>query len=439
MRRFTLALLVSLLLVQSDAGAFCGFFVSKADTKLFNKASQVVIARSGKRTVMTLANDYQGDPAEFAMVIPVPTFIEEGQIHVGDPQVLAHLDAYTSPRLVEYHDPDPCVRAQYRQDILGAMKSAREDASRSRPQVSGEGLGVSIEASYNVGEYEILILSAKESDGLEVWLRKNGYRVPRGASQVLEGYLKQDMRFFVAKVNLKEHARQGSANLRPLQIAFESPKFMLPIRLGMLNANGPQELFVYTLTQKGRVETANYKTTKLPSGVEIPTFVKDEFGEFYRAMFDEQVRQEKMSSVFLEYAWDMGWCDPCAADPLSNEELRSLGVFWLPGGQQFRGGAAPVYVTRMHVRYDEEHFPADLVFQETGDRSNFQGRYVMRQPFAGELTCNADRYAEQVRERQEREVEMLAKLTAWEEDRIRKKVKWFRALSPNPWWEKIWN
>ena len=40
-------------------------------------------------------------------------------------------------------------------------------------------------------------------------------------------------------------------------------------------------------------------------------------------MFAEQVKQEDMRAVFLEYAWDMGWCDPCAADPLSADELRS--------------------------------------------------------------------------------------------------------------------
>ena len=55
------------------------------------------------------------------------------------------------------------------------------------------------------------------------------------------------MRFFVAKVNLKEQAKLGFSYLRPLQMAFESPKFMLPIRLGTVNADGPQELFVYAL------------------------------------------------------------------------------------------------------------------------------------------------------------------------------------------------
>ena len=162
---------------------------------------------------------------------------------------------------------------------------------------------------------------------------------------------------------------------------------MLPIRLGMVNADGPQELFVYALTRKGRVETTNYRTVKLPTGMDIPVYVKDKFGDFYKAMFSEQVKKENMNTVFTEYAWDMSWCDPCAAAPLSNDELRKLGVFWLdesgptpvPGRPGVIGRRPiDVYVTRLHVRYDKAHFPEDLVFQETADRSTFQGRYVLR-------------------------------------------------------------
>ncbi len=190
---------------------------------------------------------------------------------------------------------------------------------------------MTIEATYTVGEYDILILSAKESGGLATWLTQNGYKMPQGAAPVLASYLAQNMRFFVAKVNLGEQAKLGFNYLRPLQIAYESPKFMLPIRLGTLNAEGTQELFVFTLTNKGRVETTNYRTVRLPSDVEIPTYVKGDFGKFYTSMFSTQVKKQNMSTVFLEYAWDMAWCDPCAADPLSNDQLRKLGVFWLDG------------------------------------------------------------------------------------------------------------
>jgi len=215
-------------------------------------------------------------------------------------------------------------------------------------------------------------------------------------------------------------------------VAYESPKFMLPIRLGMVNADGPQELFVYVLTRKGRVETTNYRTVRLPSDKEIPVYVRANFSTFYKAMFSEQVRREDMSAVFLEYAWDMNWCDPCAAEPLSREELRKLGVFWL--AQDNSGGAVDVFISRLHVRYDREHFPDDLVFQETGDRQNFQARYVLRHPFKGTIACAADQYLQQLQQRQNQEASNLAQLTGWNVDDIRKKMDLVN-VHVKKWWE----
>ncbi|MGB5352696.1 MAG: DUF2330 domain-containing protein [Woeseia sp.] len=429
--------------ISATAQAFCGFYVARADTALYNKASQVVLVRDGDRTVITMANDFQGDTRDFAMVIPVPTFIEREQINVGDASLLDHLDAYTAPRLVEYHDPDPCMRMEMKSDAMAFPRSMAAQANRLPEEESG----VTIEASYTVGEYDILILSAKESTGLIDWLQDNGYKLPEGARPVVNSYLKQDMRFFVARVNLEEQAKLGFAKLRPLQIAFESKRFMLPIRLGTLNANGSQELFVYTLTRTGRVETANYRTVRLPSNSEVPEYIEDEFGEFYQAMFARQVEKENNRAVFLEYAWDMAWCDPCAADPLSAAQLQKLGVFWLDQPQGATRKMAPqqaqnVFVTRLHVRYDKSHFPEDLMFHETGDRSNFQGRYVIRHPFKGRIECGADIYQAAVRERQQREAETLASLTGWSIDEIRKRIPTLASIDPGSnetWWKKLWN
>ena len=192
---------------------------------------------------------------------------------------------------------------------------------------------------------------------------------------------------------------------------------------------------------------------RLPTGVELPVHVREEFPQFYRAMFGEQVKKEDMRVVFLEYAWDMGWCDPCAANPLSGEELRQLGVFWLAesGGELAprrpgpgRGpGPVDTFVTRLHVRYDAAHFPDDLVFQETADRSSFQGRYVLRHPWKGEALCEAAaRYRDQLRARAEREARALASLTGWPIEDIRRKMgATYGALAPDdrPWWKKLWN
>ncbi|NJL28256.1 MAG: DUF2330 domain-containing protein [Thermoanaerobaculia bacterium] len=450
MRRLPLVFVAVLaLVVAPPARAFCGFYVAKADSKLFNRSSKVVLVRDGDRTVLTMANDYQGDPKEFAIVVPVPTFLEREQIHVGERAVVEHLDAYSAPRLVEYFDPDPCG---YREETLSFRVGAAPSAANERKaDAAAKSLGVTIEARYTVGEYDILILSAKESDGLETWLRQNDYRIPSGASAVLGSYIRQKMRFFVARVNLEEQSRLGYTYLRPLQVAYESPKFMLPIRLGTVNADGPQDLFVFALTRTGRIETTNYRTIRLPSDVEVPIFVRNEFAEFYRAMFGHQVEKERMHAVFLEYAWDMGWCDPCAADPLTPTELRDLGVFWMDGGQDFappqrrpfpQPQARDVFVTRLHLRYSAETFPEDLVFQETGDRSNFQGRYVLRHPWQGPARCaQATPYFAQVRERQEREAQTLASLTGWSIDEIRGKIDFAGsgpAQADEPWWKKLW-
>jgi hypothetical protein len=388
--------------------AFCGFYVAKADTKLYNSASQVVLVRDGDRTVLTMSNDFKGDLKEFAMVIPVPTVIARDQIRVADRALLDHIDAYSAPRLVEYFDENPCSPRLYAMAVPQLSRAAAGDSiGRDRS------LGVTIEAQYTVGEYDILILSARESTGLETWLRQNNYRIPAGASNVLTSYIRQNMKFFVAKVNLNEQSKLGYSMLRPIQVEYESAKFMLPIRLGMVNADGPQELFVYALSGRGRVETTNYRTVMLPTGMDIPFFVKGRFADFYKAMFTQQVKKEDMRTVFTEYAWDMGFCDPCAADPLSPAELSQLGA-----------RSQPVFLTRLHLRYDNAHFPEDLVFQETGDRSNFQGRYVLRHAWSGSDNCAAaTQYRQQLPQRHDNEARTLASLTGWSIEDIRRQMR----------------
>jgi len=413
------------------------------------------MVRDGDKNVVTMASDFQSGVDEFAMVVPVPEVLRRKQIHVMDRAILQHLDAYSAPRLVEYFDADPCRVVMY--DM--AMEAATPRVGlRAGARKRAKSLGVTIEAQYTVDEYDILILSAAESRGLVTWLTENGYRVPDGAGPVVASYLRQGMRFFVAKVNRKNYRKAGYSYLRPLQIAYTHRKFMLPIRLGTVNAKAKQELFIYALTRKGRVETTNYRTIKLPTDVEIPVYIKEEdgFADFYRDMFRTQVDKARGRAVFLEYAWDMNWCDSCAADPLTNRELRELGVFWVDA--KGRGNARPmtrprprgadVYITRLHLSYDRERFPEDLRFQVTDNRENFQGRYIVRHPWEGSPEdCKAARryFDKTLPRRRKEEAKNLAKLTGRRLRDIRKRIK--RSSRPaagsdenvSPWWEDVWD
>ncbi len=456
------ALAITASAFAAPASAFCGFYVAKADTDLFNEASKVVIARDGVRTVITMASDFKGDVSEFAMVIPVVDIPEREQLNIANPALVEHIDAYTAPRLVEYFDENPCdvERRELMMRKNMPVAAVMEDNAAPAP----DSLGVTIEAEYEVGEYDILILSAEESNGLITWLNGNGYKIPDGAEEIVGAYLKRGMKFFVAKVNLERH--DGSSMLRPIQVAYEDEEFMLPIRLGTVNSDGKQELFAFMLTRNGRVETTNYRTVKLPSDMDVPIYVKDEFGDFYKDMFAHQVKKQNGKAVFMEYAWDMAWCDPCAAEPLSRSELRELGVMWLDEGGDYDkpmpmqrrimppgGGPVDVFVTRLHVRYDAKTFPEDLKFQITGDRENYQGRYVLRHPWRGDYKqCKAaGEYANTLVSRWDEEAKNLARLTGRDINDIRDKmadagysaaaITGVEIEEPKPkksWWQRLW-
>jgi len=412
----------------SPALAFCGFYVSQANASLYNQASQVIIARDGNHTILTMANDYQGSVKDFALVVPVPVILKPEQVHIGEPKIIQRLDAFSAPRLVEYFDPDPCnPQPEYDQLPLPATRGVQTLEEQKRESESS--LGVTIEARFSVGEYDILILSAKESDGLETWLTQNGYQIPEGASALLKPYIQQGLKFFVAKVNLTKFDQTGFQNLRPLMMAYESPRFMLPIRLGMINGTGEQDLIVYLLSPKGQMELTNYRTVKIPSDQEIPEFVKEEFPGFYKSLFTKAYQREQKKVAFLEYAWNMGGCDPCSADPLNQEELKQAGVFWLDSN-----ASNSAFITRLHIRYARNTFPEDLNFQSTANQQSFQGRYIINRPYRGQMQCSeAQQYRHSVRQRQEQEAQNLATLTNWKIEDIRRRINWVESTSDS-WW-----
>lgn len=407
-----LAIIASALQVH----AFCGFYVAKADTKLFNNKSEVILVRDGNRTVITMSNDFKGDVKDFAMVVPVPVVLEEKNIRVVDRAIFDKLDAYSGPRLVEYFDSNPCMPVYETEDSFQFFGSREMSVAKSvlEGDKKEKDYGVTIEAEYTIGEYDILLLSAKESSGLKSWLTDNGYKIPAQAEEVLEPYIKSQMKFFVVKVNLDD--QQGKFDyLNPIQIEFESDRFMLPIRLGMANANGAQDMIVYAFTKEGRVECTNYRTVKIPTDRNIPLFVQPKFGDFYKDLYDRAYLNEAGTAVFLEYAWNVSpnagvKCDPCVSPAPIFQDFAEAGVNWAKD----MSAASQVFFTRMHVRYTRNKFPQDLQFQVTPNKENFQARYILTHPASGDFSCDAGQdYLADLGMRRKREVDELTALTGW--------------------------
>jgi hypothetical protein len=416
--------------------SFCGFYVSKADGTLKNKTSQVILVRDGNKSVITMYNDFKGDTKDFAMVVPVPVVLRKDDIKVVDQSVFQRLNDYSAPRLVEYWDQNPCSKYEMMEDKMSMAPGVNVNNALAG-KVAGAKTSVRIEAQYLVGEYDILILSAKESSGLKTWLNENGYKIPDGAEEVLEPYIKSNLKFFVVKVNEKEKQKLNNNFLRPIQISFNSPKFMLPIRLGMANADGDQDLIVYAFTRKGRIESTNYRNVDIISNRNVPLFVQKNFGVFYGNLFTNQWVKEDKSVAFLEYAWDVSpqnyyHCDPCIATAPSAQDLVQSGVWWL-GGKDWSdysdvdndepdNGSKNVHFTRLHFRYNRRSFPQDLMFQVTPNTETYQARYVITHPATGDFNCApGKKYLQDLRQRRKKELQELTALTGtninnWQED-----------------------
>ncbi|HEU4539146.1 MAG TPA: DUF2330 domain-containing protein, partial [Polyangiaceae bacterium] len=408
----------------SPARAFCGFYVSGADAQLANDATSVVLMREGLRTVLSMENNYRGPPERFALVVPVPVVLQKENVKTLRSQVFRKIDQLSAPRLVEYWEQDPCAPVAFEGAV--AMAAVPRPPAPA-PGGRGGDFGVKVEAQFSVGEYEIVILSANEAAGLEAWLRKNNYQVPAGAAPYLKPYVAAGSTFFVAKVDpTKVRFEGGQARLSPLRFHYDSDEFRLPVRLGLINSAGTQDLLVHVLARGQRYEVANYPNVTVPTNLEVDAQARDRFGQLYAQLFDALV-EKKPGAVVTEYAWDAGSCDPCPLPPLDQAELAALGADVLPpspsseatanrppGGPWFAGPASGFVLTRLHARYGKASLGDDLIFRAAGPISggrelrpgvdgaleqgakpdsinNFQARYAIRHPWTGPVECKEPR------------------------------------------------
>ena len=394
------------LLLGSAAHAFCGFYVSSAGADLFNDATMVVLMRDGTRTVLSMQNNYRGPTDDFALVIPVPVVLKKDNVKTLPKEVFARVDTLASPRLVEEYEPGQCPPPP----PMSAPSSVRmEKGGSGMPR----DLGVKVEAKFDVAEYEIVILSAKDALGLDIWLKENKYKVPANAAPLLKPYVENNWKFFVARVNAKKVTFvDGQAVLSPLRFFYDSEKFELPVRLGLVNSGGTQDLIVHVIA-RSRYELANRKNVMMPTNLQLTEAAQPVFGGFYAELMERTFKANEGAGV-TEFAWKGALpppqvmvggiygvtCDPCPPPaPVDDPLMRYLGADAIPGlktDEDIAKFARETTLTRLHLRYTKDSLADDLVFKaaepiaggipevmktSAAKENRFQGRYIVRHKF----------------------------------------------------------
>ncbi len=432
-----LLLALGLVLGGAAAQAFPALLLGEGDGQAKITGAKVVVVRQGRKTVLTLAADVKTTATRLALILPAPGPLEIKQTNVADPGLVEALDAYAAPRLVVVKDPTPCP--------VPEDKKASE-----QPRV----VGVNDGTKYDQGEYDFDVLNGKETAQLKTRLTKLGLKLAKGGEAALKPYLKGGAALVIAMIRLKATSDQV-IHLRPVQLAYESDAFDLPLKLGAPSGaqakDGP-DLTIYAVTDQGRVEPSSGATFRAPSGDELPGVVALDPGRFYHALLGELARKKPATPV-LEYAWPGTWCEPCAAEALTPRAWRKLGVFWIDSAaaptkdnlrrQPLHADAKlqSVFVSRLHLVYGEKPPKTDPAFLVTNDQNNFQTRFVVREPFRGAASCeSAAEYVKAQPKKREAEAQTLARLTGWDLSRVRREMgaKTPPATKGKNWVDDLW-
>ena len=394
-----LTISAALCLISNAAFAFVGVYITKDGSNVISSQSKVVIAHKDQKTILTVTSNFDTSATNFALVIPVPSTVKTANIRYVDYETLNKLDNYTSPRLIEYIDYDPCnPESLKRPPIVTTQSFTTIDMDKA--------IALETDSPQIISPSNVIILTSKESTGIDITLKKYGYNVPQNYLDVLKEYHEKQMKFIIIEV-IKDNNNLATW-LQPIQIEYESNQLSLPVNIGSLNApeNQKHDMLLFTLSNQGEMLTTNYETKNMPGNLDLPVTSINEFTKFYDE-FMNKIFKVHPNIIRKEYSWPMGACKPCTSAPLSIDELSTLGTFWYHLPKEGRMGlVAPfsaIYVTRLHTQYAYNTFKNDLTLEEDNERKKYQTYFNIKHPIPADQSKCGNKYTIELKKAQEQQ------------------------------------
>lgn len=201
---------------------------------------------------------YEGDPAEFAWIVPLPAAAGTGlEISVGSEELFQRMLAVTVPTFTL----DTSFEGDCGGGGGGLGCAATEDAAfgiqglDEEPQDPGEPTVLSHEV---VGAYEYAVLQGGTADGVGQWLDDNGYARDDDAPEILQAYLDEGFVFVAFKL------RPGTAldQLHPVVLRYPGTEPCIPLRLTRIAAVEDMRIRAFFLGD-ARVVPTNYRHVEI--------------------------------------------------------------------------------------------------------------------------------------------------------------------------------
>lgn len=323
---------VSLLLCSVNALALPGFYVGKNPNKRVAHASFVVVMNKAEQSAVSVMLDYDGPFEPFALVLAVPGDVTLDHMTTLRREYVDRVDQISAPRFHEFWETDPCdpgkAQQEWERDLrvsTSADNFLGGNADFGPTKKVPKEMLLNVKSEQKQGEYTFLM--PEEDQSFLDFAKGRGWVFSPAMERAVTEYQGKGLKFVLAEIdpNRVELIGGEKAQLSPIRFWTSQPYRSIPDRLGLLSANGPQELFVLVLDPEKRFAPTNYEVSTPPTNVQVDFVVKERMGEFFGALHDMWLAKHP-KTWWLEFAWSADGCgQPCPNEPLMINELLTLG------------------------------------------------------------------------------------------------------------------
>ena len=278
----SVAALAALCGADRDARACGGCFTGGGESTLVT-AHRMALSVSTERTVLWDQIRYQGEPEEFAWVLPVRP---GATVELSSDAFFEALDAATTTSVNRPPDavcqPPGSGTAHEDRDDEGAyyymgcsMAGCAADGRMGDAERGGGGAGggawtttateppppVEVVHEESIGPYEAVILSSNVPGALYDWLLAHGYSVDPSMEPVIDGYEAEGFDF----VGLRLIPGVGTRQMKPVRVITKGASPALPLKM-VAAGTGANVALTLFLIGEGRWQSQSFPNRQVDPG-----------------------------------------------------------------------------------------------------------------------------------------------------------------------------
>jgi hypothetical protein len=233
-----------------DADACGGCFVPPEENTQVT-GHRMLLSVGMTQTTLYDQIEYDGDPAEFAWVLPI-----KGQAGLGVSSDLI-FNQLGFDTTVEVRPP-PLNCPVYEGCFNEASDGFGSASASSGAGGAGAG-GVNVIAQEVVGPYETVQLEATDPNALNTWLGNHGYNIPADIQPIINSYVAESFNFLAIKLV----PGVGTDKMQPIRITTDGASPGLPLRMVAAGTGATTTVTLYVVGE-GRYEPSNFPSFTIP-------------------------------------------------------------------------------------------------------------------------------------------------------------------------------